>query len=212
MSKTVSIVDYGASNLHNVARAVEASGNEVEFVSDPDKLEHSDRVILPGVGAFGEGMRNLRNAGFTGSLRSYAESGGALLGICLGMQMLFSGSEEAKDEGGLGILEGDVRRIPKSDTSGERKIPHIGWATLAACESNSWLNSPLEAIDAKESVYFVHSYAIAAGSIDCEIAITEHLGFRFASFVRRGSIFGCQFHPEKSGPTGLKIIESFVAM
>jgi glutamine amidotransferase len=212
MKRSVSILDYGASNLHNVARAVEAVGHSVSFVSSPEALNSVDRLILPGVGAFGEGMRHLTEGGFVEAIREFADSGKPLLGICLGMQMLFDSSEESDKFPGLSIIDGIVRRIPANSETPSRKIPHIGWTSLKRTSADCWKNSPLRNVDESECVYFVHSYAVQSGVTDTEIGTTEYDGFRFASFVRSGQVYGCQFHPEKSGPVGLKIIESFISM
>jgi len=212
MSKTVSVLDYGASNLHNVARAVQASGCSVDVVSDPGELTNANRLILPGVGAFGHGMTNLRESGFKGPLLAFIESGKPLLGICLGMQMLFDGSEECPSEQGLGVLPGMVTTIPRSGQPVRRKTPHIGWTGLHRPDDVSWSSTPLQGITTDDSVYFVHSFAAVADNTDHQIAVSEHAGFRFTSFVQIENVFGCQFHPEKSGPVGLEIIRRFIQL
>jgi len=212
MTKIVSILDYGASNLHNVARAVEAVGHTVSFVSTPESLDRVDRLILPGVGAFGEGMRHLVEGDFVEAIQRFAGSGRPLLGICLGMQMLFDSSEESDKFPGLSIINGVVRKIPAGPGPSSRKIPHIGWTSLRQKTAGCWKDTPLRNIGESECVYFVHSFAVPSGVTNTEIGTTEYDGFEFASFVRYEQIHGCQFHPEKSGPVGLKIIESFISM
>lgn len=211
MKSVVSIVDYGASNLHNVARAVEATGHAAEIVNDPGSVSRAGRLIVPGVGAFGDSMKSLRGAGFVEPILEFIETGRPMMGICLGMQMLFEGSDEYPTEQGLGVLPGRCSQIPTTtDGAGKRKIPHIGWATLEPLRSGQWAGTPLRETTPSDYVYFVHSYAVPLAAAPYELAATNHAGFCFSSFVMKDNVFGSQFHPEKSGPVGLRIIEAFV--
>jgi glutamine amidotransferase len=208
----VTVVDYGLGNLFSVCRALEHVGAMVELADVPAKIEDASLLVLPGVGAYRDGMKGLQERGLVEPLRSYAGSGRPLLAICLGMQLLFEASEEFGVHEGLGLLPGRVVAIPPSRADGgSRKIPHIGWNALRVAESCSgWQGTPLEGLPAAAAVYFVHSYeARPADAADC-LAEVEYEGIRLTAAVARGRLCGVQFHPEKSAHAGLGILHRFV--
>ena len=202
----IAVVDYGLGNLRSVTRGLERAGASVELIDDPEALGDADGIVLPGVGAFGEGMEN---AGpFRERLVAEAEAGKPLFGICLGMQMLLTTSEEAKRDGegdaeGLDLIPGHNRRFPD-----DVKVPQMGWNQL----SNECEHPLLKGVDG-EYAYFVHSYYAEPDDADAVVATTDY-GVDFASVVAdaSGTVFGTQFHPEKSGETGLTILRNFVEM
>ncbi len=197
----IAIIDYGAGNLKNVAKAFDYLGVENTVTSDASVIQQADKIVLPGVGAFGEGMANLQSRGLDTVLKDAAKKGVPLLGICLGMQMLFEKSEESPGVEGLGILKGTIRRLPKV---GDLKIPHMGWNDL---ECNGKL---FEGLD-KPFVYFVHSYYLDALDKSVVSARTTY-GIKIEVAVESGNVFGLQFHPEKSSESGLKMLSNFAAL
>jgi len=197
MSATVAVLDYGSGNLHSVSRALAHVGADVRVVDQPEDVA-GDAVLIPGVGHFGQCARALRAAGFEAPIRSAVSDGRPVIGVCVGMQILFEASEE-DDEPGLGILQGIVRRLPET-----ARVPHMGWNTV------SWAGRrhPFVAdIPDQTSFYFVHSYAPDLGAD--AVGATEH-GRTFAAVVARGAVFATQFHPEKSGDAGLQLYANIV--
>ena len=198
----IAIVDYGVGNLFSLRSSFAAIGQEVTVTSAPDALRAADKLVLPGVGAFGDAADKLRQTGLDELLRQEAAKGKPLLGICLGMQLLFEKSLEHGEHEGLGLLKGTVRpiaeRIPSS-----LKIPQIGWNALHFVKASSLFADVREG----DYVYFVHSYA-AEDCADSLIAVTEY-GADLTAAVGRDNILGCQFHPEKSGAVGLNILRGF---
>ena len=195
------IVDYGVGNLFSLKSSLAVIGEESVISADSAVIERADRVILPGVGAFRDAMEKLRASGLVDTLRKVAEQGKPLLGICLGMQLLFDKSYEYGEHEGLGFISGVVAPIPVKEGI---KIPHMGWNALSFGEKKHTLFRYLSEGD---YVYFVHSYA-AVGCDDAVIARTEY-GSPVTAAVTKGNILGCQFHPEKSGDVGLKILRAF---
>lgn len=194
----IAIIDYGAGNLKNVAKAFDFLGIENIVTADIDEIKKADKLVLPGVGAFGEGMANLEKNGLDKVIKEEVKSGKPLLGICLGMQMLFEESEESPNVKGLGILKGKILKLPKV---ADLKIPHMGWNDLT-CHGKLFegLKNPF--------VYFVHSYYLSA--LDKSVvSATVHYGIDIEVAVESNNVFGCQFHPEKSGEEGLKILSNF---
>ena len=209
----VTIVDYGVGNILSIRRAIEKAGSETIVERDPQKIAIADRLILPGVGAFGHATRELQNHELREPVIEFARSGKPLLGICVGMQMLFDRSHEMGEHVGLGLIPGEVKRIPVSSVTGEPvKIPHIGWAPLMTNNESKWKTSMLSKIQPGAWCYFVHSFVANADERQHLIAHTEYSSHKLTAFVERDNIAGCQFHPEKSGPTGLSIMESFCAV
>lgn len=198
----IGIVDYGAGNLFSLQSSIAFIGEEAAVTSDKSILAEADKIILPGVGAFGDAAAKLRECGLDREVIRQAEAGKPILGICLGMQLLFEKSYEYGQHKGLGLIAGAVRDM-REDIPSELKIPHIGWNALSFKKQ-----SPLfKYIDEGEFVYFVHSYH----ATDCGksvIAVTDY-GTEITAAVSEGNIMGCQFHPEKSGKTGLAILKAF---
>ncbi len=197
------IIDYDAGNLKSVQKALDYLGEENAITRDPDEILSADRVILPGVGNFGDAMKQLDALGLTGVIREAADRQIPFLGICLGLQLLFESSQESPGVEGLGILKGKIVRIP--DTEG-LKIPHIGWNSLTL-ENQGRLFAGLEG---EPYVYFVHSYYLQAEDPQIVKASTEY-GAHIHASVEQGNVFACQFHPEKSGSVGLHILKNFIA-
>ena len=201
----IAIVDYEVGNLFSLQSSLAAIGAEVTVTGDPAVLKAADKIILPGVGAFENAARKLRESGLDVVLKEEAAAGKPLMGICLGMQMLFEKSYEYGEHQGLGLIPGNVKPIadviPK-----DYKIPHIGWNGLKF-RGNSPLFSKLKEGDC---VYFVHSYYAA----DCDDAViaTAEYGAELTAAVAKDNVYGCQFHPEKSGTVGLKILKAFAEM
>jgi glutamine amidotransferase len=208
------VVDYGVGNLLSVSRAFESCGAEVVLSRDPQVLSTADRLVVPGVGAFADGMEELRRRGLVEPIRSYAQTGRPLLGICLGMQLLFSVSHEFGKHTGLGILAGSVVAIPTAkEAGGFRKTPHIGWNELRMPDGRStWSGSILEGLAEGAATYFVHSYMADPEEPAIRLADCDYEGIAVSAAVQRGMIFGCQFHPEKSGETGLRIVHNFMRL
>ncbi|MGN1306662.1 MAG: imidazole glycerol phosphate synthase subunit HisH [Faecousia sp.] len=198
----VAIIDYGVGNLFSLHSSFEAVGEESCVTSDVRVIEDAERLVLPGVGAFGDAAEKLRRHGLDETLCRQAEKGKPLLGICLGMQLLFEKSYEYGEHRGLGLIPGQIRPISETISNG-LKIPHIGWNALTFRKK-----SPLfRGLRDGDFVYFVHSYH----AVNCDesvSAVTEYGGILTAA-AERGNVFGCQFHPEKSGETGLRILKAF---
>ena len=202
----VAIVDYGVGNLFSLKSSLTAVGADVVVSSDIEVLKKADQVILPGVGAFEDAARKLRESGLAEKLVALAKSGKPFLGICLGMQMLFEKSFEYGEHKGLGLIKGNVKAI-EGVIPENYKIPHIGWNALMMKGEK---NPLFRYINEGDHVYFVHSYYAA----DCDGAViaTAEYGAELTAAVADGNIFGCQFHPEKSGKVGLAILKAFTEM
>ena len=198
----IAIIDYGVGNLFSLSRSLEAIGAEAVITRDPDTIKNAERIILPGVGAFGDAMDKLKENGMNELIRQQAFLGKPLMGICLGMQLLFEKSLEFGEHEGLSLIPGTVR--PIADViSPSLKIPQIGWNALRKTNPCYILRDVKDG----ECVYFVHSY-YADTAPEYIIADTEYSA-RLTAAVARGNVCGCQFHPEKSGNTGLRILKSF---
>jgi len=196
---SIAIVDYGAGNLLSVSKAMEYLGYSVDITSDAKEIERADAVILPGVGAFPDAMDNLRATGLDRAVIDAAEKK-PLLGICLGMQMLLEESTEVRPCRGLGLIPGRVDRIETA-----LKLPQIGWNSLNLTQTD---NPLLKEVRDGDYVYFVHSYMAYASNAADVAAVTDY-GTQVTAMVARGNVFGCQFHPEKSGEVGLSILKHF---
>ncbi len=196
----IGIIDYGMGNLYSLSKALERLGHAYEFVSAADKLQSYEGVILPGVGAFGDAMQNIRDLSLDQAIREYADSGKPILGICLGMQLLFSQSEEHGTHRGLQLLDGDVVRF-----QGAYKIPHMGWNQLTLKQADHPL---LKDVASGEYVYFVHSYHVRVKHGGDLLATTDYHQ-DVTAIVGRNNVFGMQFHPEKSGETGMRLLQNF---
>lgn len=208
---TITIIDYGSGNLLSVSRALEHCGATCQISGDPAVIATSEALVLPGVGAFRDGMEGLAGNGLIEPILAHARGGRPLLGICLGMQMLASSSDEFGLHQGLGLIPGKVREIPKRSSAGvPRKSPFIGWASLECPPRVSWDGSPLRHIKIGESVYLVHSYHLQPDEPTNLLATYRFHGDEITAAVRRDNITGLQFHPEKSGQVGLKILHEFL--
>jgi imidazole glycerol-phosphate synthase subunit HisH len=208
----VAVMDYGVGNLLSVRRALEHCGATVSVTADPDTLKSATRVILPGVGAFANAMAELRNRGLDDVAKEVAASGIPLLGICLGMQMLLDESEEFGVTAGLGLIPGRVVPVASTTAAGEpQKIPHIGWNALVLPERRAgWEGTVLRSVRAGEAVYFVHSFMANPDDPEDRVADCLYGGQPISAVIARGNVLGCQFHPEKSGDVGLKILRTFL--
>ena len=210
----VVVVDYGLGNLLSVRRGFEHCGAKVTVTADPKIILSAPWVVLPGVGAFAHGMAELRNLGLDSVIRDVAAKGNFLLGICLGMQMLLNESAEFGNTEGLKIIPGRVVPIPSTSTDCQpQKIPHIGWNNLILAPSyEDWNGSLLQEVKPKEAVYFTHSYMAVPTKPDHSLANCLYGGILVPAVIGRDNIYGCQFHPEKSGETGLTILRSFLSL
>jgi imidazole glycerol-phosphate synthase subunit HisH len=209
--KRVKIIDYDAGNLFNVLKAFEYLGCKVDLVSNQDEIGDGDFLVLPGVGAFGDGMANLQDRLLLEPIIEWVSSGKPFLGICLGMQLLFSSSEEFGHFKGLNIIPGKVKRLPVEPGF---KIPNIGWSPLKSTLKDhvlDWKDTYLECITEEQDMYFVHSYAAYPDNQEHWLAQTAFGNHWFCSVVRKNNVFGCQFHPEKSGEIGLNILKNFIS-
>ena len=207
----VTVIDYGMGNLHSVCRALEHVGADPRLTEDPAEARAAKQLVLPGVGAFKDGMAELAKRGFVEALRDYAKTGRPLLGICLGMQMLFEESEEFGRHQGLGLLKGAVRAIPAQGTDGRpRKIPHVGWRAVHPAWEGAWDDTLMAETPDGSEFYFVHSYTAMPAHREDRLADADYDGCAISAAVRRGNVYGFQFHPEKSGPAGLALLQRFV--
>ncbi len=216
MAKTVTVIDYGMGNLLSVTRAFEHCGAKPELTEDPAKVAKADYLVLPGVGAFADGMAGLRLRGLIEAMRAHAETGRPSLSICLGMQMLLARSSEFGSCEGLGLIDGDVVEIPGTGADGTpHKVPHIGWTAIRPPDGAAgdwWKGSILDGLEVGVSAYFVHSFTASPTDAQARLADADYNGRLISAAVRRGNVFGTQFHPEKSGPVGLAIIENFLRL
>lgn len=209
----VTVLDYGLSNLLSVRRAFEHLGAEVEVTSEAARIAGASALVLPGVGAFGDGMQGLAALGLAEPLRAAAAADTPLLGICLGMQMLFEESDEFGRHAGLGLVRGRVERLPALDTGGAaQRVPHIGWDPLLPPAGQAGFSSPLAGCAPGQECYFVHSYEAKPALPANRLANTLYGGRAVCAAAGQGRVLGCQFHPEKSGPVGLAILEGFLRL
>ena len=200
----IAIIDYDAGNIKSVEKALQKLGAEVVITKDADEILRADKVILPGVGAFGDAMSNLHKYGLVDVIRQVVEKGTPFFGICLGLQLLFERSDETPGVEGLGILKGEILRIPDKD---DLKIPHMGWNSLHLQNQGRLF----EGLEEQSYVYFVHSYYLKAEDEEIVKATTDYSVNIHAS-VEQGNVFACQFHPEKSSDVGLRILKNFVEL
>lgn len=209
MNEPITLIDYGGSNLRSVQKALEAVGARPAVTADPDVVRRADKLVLPGVGAFGAGMAALRARGLDAATREAVAAGALLLGICLGMQFLFDESDEMGRHEGLGLIPGRVTRFPANLIADGRplKVPHVGWNGIDPAGAPPLLAGVAPGAHA----YFVHSYFCAPRD-EADVLARADYGGAFAAVVGRGRVFGIQFHPEKSQRVGLRILANFAAM
>lgn len=200
----IAMIDYDAGNIKSVEKALQKLGADVVITKEPRVILNADKVILPGVGSFGDAMNNLKKYGLDDVIHQVVEKGTPFLGICLGLQLLFERSDESPEVTGLGILKGEILRIPDAEGL---KIPHMGWNSLHL-QNNGRLFKGLREND---YVYFVHSYYLKAEDEEIVKATTNYSVNIHAS-VEKNNVFACQFHPEKSSDVGLKILKNFVEL
>ena len=210
----VALIDYGIGNLLSVRRGLEHCGASVAVTDDSAAILSARRVVLPGVGAFGSGMAELRRRGLEAVVSEVAARGTPLLGICLGMQMLLDESEEFGKTMGLGLIPGRVVPVPTLNAEGQsQKIPHIGWSPLQLPKGReNWGGSLMQDVRPNESVYFVHSFMSSPSDPTHRIADCLYGGISVSAAIGRENVMGCQFHPEKSGVVGLKVIRRFLLL
>lgn len=201
----IAIIDYNMGNLRSVENAFLKLGKKTDIVKDPHKLKDYDKVILPGVGAFGDAMEHLHATGMHEAIKSYAKSGKPMLGVCLGMQLLFESSQEFGTHQGLGLIEGHVEAFDTTKFQTSLKVPHMGWNDIFVKPSPLFRGMPSHFY-----LYFVHSYHVVC---DPQYTIgTTHYGYDFSSAVQKENIYGIQPHPEKSHENGLRILENFTEL
>ena len=200
----IAIIDYDAGNIKSVEKALHYLGEETTVTRDPQTLLNADKVILPGVGSFGQAMENLHTYGLVPVIHEIVEKKTPFLGICLGLQLLFESSEETPGVEGLGILKGKIVKIPPAPGL---KIPHMGWNNIKVKEGSRLFKG----LPDNPYVYFVHSYYLQADDEDIVAATTEY-GVKIHAAVEKDNIFACQFHPEKSSTVGLQILKNFVSL
>ena len=200
----IALIDYDAGNIRSVEKALAALGEETEVTRDAERILAADRVILPGVGSFGDAMGKLHSFQLVDVIKETIRRKTPVLGICLGLQLLFERSEESPGVEGLGILKGEILRIPEKDGL---KIPHIGWNSLTFPNPGRLF----EGIEENPYVYFVHSYYLKAAESSIVTAETEY-GTLIHASVEKDNVFACQFHPEKSSSVGLSILKNFISL
>lgn len=200
----IAIIDYDAGNIKSVEKAIHSLGEQAVITRDRETILAADKVILPGVGAFGEAMAKIRSYGLEEVIHEVVDKGTPFLGICLGLQLLFESSEESAGVKGLGLLKGKIVKIP--DNQG-LKVPQIGWNSLKYPNEGRLFAG----LDEDSYVYFVHSYYLQAEDSKIVVATTDYATLIHAA-VEKDNIFACQFHPEKSSKVGLKILENFIAL
>lgn len=198
----IGIINFGIGNIQSVKNSLDYLKIENKIITHPEEVNNYQKIILPGVGAFGQAMEKLDRSGFSEAIKNHVLEGGSILGICLGMQLLLDSSEEYGSHNGLGLVRGKV--LPFSEVVSDLPIPHVGWNSL----NKKGASLLLKDIEDGSSFYFVHSYYCDLTNKDSVEAYSDY-GIRFDSVFEKGKIFGCQFHPEKSQRDGLKILENF---
>ena len=205
----IAVIDYGVGNLYSVEKALKIVGGEVKVTSSAADLKDADKLVLPGVGAFGDCMKNLKATGLIPTILEQVLIHKPLLGICVGLQILFEKSEESPNVKGLGIFKGEIKKI----RAGNLKIPHMGWNSIEIGRKDNLIkfgaSKLLKGLEGKNYFYFVHSYHAAPSNADIVTATADY-GEKVTAAVELGNIFATQFHPEKSGDVGLKVLKNFV--
>jgi imidazole glycerol-phosphate synthase subunit HisH len=213
LSNSVTIIDYGSSNLLSAIRAFKKVGADVNVAQTPEEIDQASRLVVPGVGTFATSMNGLAKLNMIDSIKNFVKTGKPFLGICVGMQIMMDGSEEFGSHEGLGLIPGRVKAIVPTDENGNKiKIPHIGWNALIDENSGKWNGTVLNNIPENSEVYFVHSFSAWPINEENRLADSYYAGNQMAAVVQRDNIFGCQFHPEKSGPIGLSVLQNFIEL
>lgn len=207
--KKIGIIDYGIGNIRSISNAFNKLNCKSILVDNEKDVMSCDGIVLPGVGAFKHGMERLKKKNLDKILKNYVDTSKPFLGICLGMQMLFEKSNEFGETIGLGFIEGNVQKFAPQEGA---KVPHIAWTAISKKKKDSWENSILKNIDADCDMYHVHSYYAKPSNIENILSYSMYNDFKYCSTVQKGNIFGCQYHPEKSGEDGLKIIKNFIEL
>lgn len=212
MKKKIAIVDYQLGNLFSVQQACLHIGHEADIVSTPKQLMNADYAILPGVGAFRDAMQNMQKLDMVSPLKDFIASGKSFMGICLGLQLLFTESEEFGITKGLGVIEGSIKKFPSSLVeNGEYvKVPQIAWNQIHSVDEKKWKASPLYTCNSLDYMYFVHSFYAVPKSQEVILSSTEYGGIQYCSSLLKDNVFACQFHPEKSGLTGVEIYKNWL--
>lgn len=212
-NKKVAIIDYGMGNMFSVVRACEQVGMRPILTSNKEVILEAEGVILPGVGAFGDAMKNLKAMDLVLPIKDFISSGKPFMGICLGLQLLLSESEEFGANKGLDIIKGSVIKFPTVNKNGERKkVPQVGWNRIyqpLTPNGNLWKKSPLEDVRNEEYMYFVHSFYCVPENTEVILSLTDYEGTEYCSCVLLENVFACQFHPEKSAAEGLRIYQKW---
>lgn len=208
--KKVVIIDYQLGNLFSVNQALENIGLNAIISSNPADINLADALVLPGVGAFGDAMNNLKKMGLIEPLKKFIAEGKPFLGICLGLQLLFSDSEEFGSSEGLNIIAGTVKKFPNQEINHKKlKVPQIAWNSIHHPNNKSWKDTPLENIKEGENFYFVHSFYVEPKDKECVLTNTTYGSINYTSSILKDNIFACQFHPEKSADKGLEIYKNW---
>jgi glutamine amidotransferase len=214
MKNHITVIDYGLGNLLSIQQAFEHWGAAVTITDSPELVQNAERLVLPGVGAFEDGMLGLRDRKLIEPIKNYASTQRPLLGICLGMQMLLDRSEEFGVHEGLKLIPGTVTAIPSTRADGvPHKVPHIGWNELTSSASKgNWTGTILNGIPPGSCVYFVHSFTAVPLDPGHRLADCYYNGRLISAAISSGNVWGCQFHPEKSGSVGLRILRNFLTL
>jgi len=211
MTSNIVIIDYGVGNILSIKNAISFNGFESIVTSDPEKIRKASHIVLPGVGAYPSAINKLRKMNLVTSIKEAKENNAYILGICLGMQLLFSSSEEFQFTKGLNLIEGKIKKLNSLDRNVELKLPNIGWRVLER-EFQDHKLSILKDIPNDSKFYFVHSFALQNYKKETRVINTNYMNIEFPAIVNFKNIFGCQFHPEKSRSQGLKIIKNFLSL
>lgn len=210
MTSPVTIVDYGSGNLLSVCRGLEHSGAEVELTGDGARIANAERLVLPGVGAFGKAAQKLSDEGLIEPIFEFSRTERPFLGICVGMQLMLDHSEEFGSHDGFGLIPGRVVAIPDTDAKGVlHPVPHIGWNAIKP-NGHGWSGTPLQDVEEGDSVYFVHSFMAEPKAPEHMLAVCDYNGRTITGAIVKDNMIGFQFHPEKSGPVGLAILHNFL--
>jgi glutamine amidotransferase len=211
--KNVVIVDYGHGNLYSINQACIQVGYNPIISSSQSEIANADKLILPGVGAFKVAMDELINKNLIEPIFEFVQKGNYLMGVCLGMQLLFESSDEFGINKGLGLIHGTVERFPSVINDKKIRIPHIGWNNIQMnSEMNNWSSTPLANISEQDYLYFIHSYYAKPTDLNSILSISQYQEFEFCSSVQKDNVFGFQFHPEKSAEQGLSIYKNFLKL